>query len=78
MLTAIGGRRTFAVEWIRVNMWCVNPHLSNKMLVCVNSKLGHFNDRILLPKESLKPIIFMDIWGMLDQISWTYNHHCSH
>jgi hypothetical protein len=46
------------------------------MLVCVNSKLGHFNDQILLPKESLKPIIFMDIMDMLDQISWAYNHHC--
>jgi hypothetical protein len=55
-----------------------NPHLTNKMLVCVNSKLGHFNDRILLPKESLKTIIFIDIWNMLDQISCAYNRHCSH
>jgi hypothetical protein len=47
-------------------------------LVCVNSKLGHFIDRILLPKVSLKPIIFMDIWDMLDQISWAYNHHYIH
>jgi hypothetical protein len=59
-------------------MWCVNPHLTNKMLVCVNSKLGHFNDQILLPKESLKPIICMDIWYMLDQIPWAYNHHYSY
>jgi hypothetical protein len=53
-----------AVEWIGVNMWCVNPHLTNKMLLRVNSKLGHFNDRILLPKESLKLITCMDIWGI--------------
>jgi hypothetical protein len=59
-------------------MWCVNPHLTNKMLVCVNSKLGHFNDQILLPKESLKPITCMDIWDMLNQIPRAYNHHCSH
>jgi hypothetical protein len=50
-------------------MWCVNPHLTNKILVCVNSTLGHFNVRIVLPKESLKPIIFMDIWDTLNQIS---------
>jgi hypothetical protein len=25
-------------------MWCVNPHITNKMLVCVNSKHGHVND----------------------------------
>jgi hypothetical protein len=58
-------------------MWCVNPHLTNKMVRCVSSKLGYFNERILLPKESLKPIICMDIWDMLDQISQAYNHHCS-
>jgi hypothetical protein len=45
-------------------MWCVNPHLTNKILVRVNSKLGHFNDRILLPKELLKPFTCMDIWGI--------------
>jgi hypothetical protein len=47
-------------------MWCVNPHLTNKMLIHVNFKFGHFNDRILLPKESLKLITCMDIWDMLD------------
>jgi hypothetical protein len=47
-------------------MWCANPYLTNKMLVCVNSKLGHYNDEILLPKESLKPFTCMDIWDMLD------------
>jgi hypothetical protein len=47
-------------------MWCANPYLTNKMSVCVNSKLGHYNDQILLPKESLKPFTFMDIWDMLD------------
>jgi hypothetical protein len=45
-------------------MWCVKPHLTNKMLVRVNSKLGHFNDRILFSKESLKPITCMDIWDI--------------
>jgi hypothetical protein len=45
-------------------MWCVNSHLTNKMLVCVNSKLSHSNDWILLPKESLKPITCMDIWDI--------------
>jgi hypothetical protein len=59
-------------------MWCVNPHLTNKMLICVNSKLGYFNDWILLSKESLKSITCIDIWDMLDQIPWAYNHHCSH
>jgi hypothetical protein len=48
------------------------------MLICVNSKLGHYNDQILLPKESLKPITCMDIWDMLDQIPRAYNRHCSH
>jgi hypothetical protein len=59
-----GGSRICEVEWIGVNMWCVNSHLTNNMLVCVNSKLGHFNDWILLPKESLKPITCMDIWDI--------------
>jgi hypothetical protein len=45
-------------------MWCVNPHLTNKMLVCANSKLCHSNDQILLPKESLKSITCMDIWDI--------------
>jgi hypothetical protein len=45
-------------------MWHVNSRLINKMLVRVNSKLGHFNDWILLPKESLKPITCMDIWDI--------------
>jgi hypothetical protein len=36
-----GGSRIYAVEWIGVNMLCVNSHLTNKMLVRVNSKLGH-------------------------------------
>jgi hypothetical protein len=45
-------------------MWFVNPHPTNKMLVCVNSKLHHFNDRILFPKESLKPITCMNIWDI--------------
>jgi hypothetical protein len=78
MLIATGGSCIFAVEWIGVNMWCVNPHLTNKMLVCVNSKLGCFNERILLPKELLKPITCMDIWSMLDQIPRSYNRHCIH
>jgi hypothetical protein len=73
-----GGSLIFVVEWIGVNMWCVNLHLTNKMLVCVNSKLHHFNDHILLSKELLKPITCMDIWDMLDQISRAYNHHCSY
>jgi hypothetical protein len=45
-------------------MWCVNQLLTNKILVRVNSKLGHFSDQILFPKESLKPIICMDIWDI--------------
>jgi hypothetical protein len=61
---ATGGSRICAVEWIGVNMWCINSHLTNKMLVHVNSKLGHLNDRILLPKESLTPITCMDIWDI--------------
>jgi hypothetical protein len=56
-----GGVVSCAIEWIGVNMWCVNPHLTNKMLVCVNSKLGHFNDQIFL----LKPITCIDIWVIL-------------
>jgi hypothetical protein len=63
-----GGGCIFTVEWITVNMWCVNPHLTNKMLVCVNFKLRHFNDQNLLSKESLKPTTCIDIWDMLDQI----------
>jgi hypothetical protein len=63
-VTATGGVVSCAIEWIEVNMWYVNSHLTNKMLVCVNSKLDHFNDRILLPKESLKPITCMDIWDI--------------
>jgi hypothetical protein len=59
-----GGSRICTVEWIRANMWCVNPYLTNKMLVSVNAKLGHFNDRVLLPKESLKPITYTDIWDI--------------
>jgi hypothetical protein len=59
-----GGSRIYAVEWIGVNMWCVNPYLTNKMIVCVNSKLDHFNDRILFTKKSLKPITCMDIWDI--------------
>jgi hypothetical protein len=55
------GSHIFVVEWIGVNMWCVNPRLTNKMVLCINSKLDHFNDRILLLKESLKPITCMDI-----------------
>jgi hypothetical protein len=51
--------------------------MTNKMLVYVNSKLGHFNDRILLWRESQKPITCMNIWDMLDQIFWAYNRHCS-
>jgi hypothetical protein len=34
-------------------MWCVNPHITNKMLVCVNSKLGHVDDWTLLINESI-------------------------
>jgi hypothetical protein len=71
------GSRICAIEWNGVNIWCVNPHFTNKMLVHVNSKLGHSNYQILLPKESLKPITCMDIWGHLDQISRPYNCHCS-
>jgi hypothetical protein len=56
------GSRICAAKWIGVNMWCVNPYLTNKRLIYVNSKLGHFNDRILLPKKSLKPITCIDIW----------------
>jgi hypothetical protein len=37
-------------------MWCVNPHISNEMLVCVNSKLGHVDDWILLFSESIQSI----------------------
>jgi hypothetical protein len=59
-------------------MWCVNPNFTNKMLICVNSKIGHYNGQILLPKESLQPFTCMDIWDMLDQIPRAYNHHCSH
>jgi hypothetical protein len=58
-----GKSRICAVKWIGVNMWCVNPHLTKKMLVRANSKFGHFNDRVLLPKES--------------QISRAYDRHCS-
>jgi hypothetical protein len=63
-VTALGGVVSCAVDWVGVNMWCVNPHLTNKILVHVNSKLGHFNDLILLPKELLKPITYMDIWDI--------------
>jgi hypothetical protein len=45
-------------------MWCVNSHLTNKMLVRVNSKLSHSNDWILLLKKSLKPITCIDIWDI--------------
>jgi hypothetical protein len=64
LCTCNGGSRICAVEWIGVNMWCINSHLTNKMLVHVNSKLGHLNDWILLPKESLTPITCMDIWDI--------------
>jgi hypothetical protein len=62
--TATGGVVSCVVEWTRVNTWCVNPHLTNKMLVRVNSKPSHFNDQILLSKESLKSITCMDIWDI--------------
>jgi hypothetical protein len=37
-------------------MWCVNPHVTNNMLVCINSKLGHVYDWILLFSESIQSI----------------------
>jgi hypothetical protein len=37
-------------------MWCVNPHITNEMLVCVNSKLGHVDDWIILISELLQSI----------------------
>jgi type IV secretory pathway VirB3-like protein len=58
------GSHICVVEWTGVNMWCVNQLLINKILLRVNSKLGHFSDQILFPKESLKPIICMDIWDI--------------
>jgi hypothetical protein len=64
LCNCIGRVVSCAVDWVGVNMWCVNPHLTNKILVHVNSKLGHFNDLILLPKELLKPITYMDIWDI--------------
>jgi hypothetical protein len=33
-------------------MWCVNSYITNKMLVCANSKIGHIDDWILLFSES--------------------------
>jgi hypothetical protein len=44
------------VEWIGVIMWCVNPHITNEMLVYINSKLGHVDDWILLISESIQLI----------------------
>jgi hypothetical protein len=63
-VTATGAVISCTVEWIRVNMWCVNSHLTNKILVRVNTKLGHFNDQILSTKDSLKSITCMDIWDI--------------
>jgi hypothetical protein len=56
------GKNTFDRDQISLcslqwgDMWCVNLHLTNKMMVCVNSNFGHFNDWILLPKESLNQL----------------------
>jgi hypothetical protein len=37
-------------------VWCVNPQITNEILVCVNSKLGHVDDWILLISESIQSI----------------------
>jgi hypothetical protein len=37
-------------------VWCVNSHITNKMLVCINSKLGHVDDWIILLSESIQSI----------------------
>jgi hypothetical protein len=34
----------------------VNPHITNVMLVCINYKLGHVDDWILLINESKQSI----------------------
>jgi hypothetical protein len=37
-------------------MWYVNPHITNEMLICVNSKLVHVDNWILLISESVQSI----------------------
>jgi hypothetical protein len=64
MLTTTGEPYT-VVEWIGVIMWCVNPHITNEMLVCVNSKLGHVYDWILLISKSIQLI-----WVWICRICW--------
>jgi hypothetical protein len=59
------GSRIIAVEWIEVNMWCVNLHMTNEMLVCINSKLSHADDWIILLRESMKPL-----WVWICGICW--------
>jgi hypothetical protein len=65
------------IEWIEIIMWCVNPHITNKMSLCINSKLGHVNDWILLISELIQSI-WVDMRDMLNQISWANNRHYSH
>jgi hypothetical protein len=37
-------------------MWCVNPHITNVMLVYINSKHVHVDDWILLISESIQSL----------------------
>jgi hypothetical protein len=64
MLTVMGEPYN-AIEWIGVIMWCVNPHITNKMLICVHSKLGHVDDWIPLINESVQYI-----WVWICKTCW--------
>jgi hypothetical protein len=59
------GEPYITAEWIGVIMWCVNPHITNKMLVCVNSKFGHVDDWILLISEPIQ-----SIWVWICRTCW--------
>jgi hypothetical protein len=70
------GSHICAVEWIGVNLWCVNPHLTNKMLVRVNSKLL-FQWPDSFTKRVIKTNYMYGYIRPLDQISRACNCHCS-
>jgi hypothetical protein len=59
-------------------MGCVNPHITNEMLVCINSKLGHVHDWILLFSESIQSISVWICAICWIKFSWACNHHFSH
>jgi hypothetical protein len=64
MLIAMGEPYN-AIEWIGVIMWYVNPHITNEMLICVNSKLVHVDNWILLISESVQ-----SIWVWICRTCW--------